>query len=273
MEKKKKSKALYICLCIIMAILLFLAAGFYNELEVTNYTYASKQLPPEFDGFKIVLISDLHCSVFGENQEQLIQAVKDANPDMIALTGDILDSKHTQLVGIEPLLKGIQNVAPAYAVSGNHELAVPDLHNQLLNLYKTYGVTNLDDQSTIIERNGSIIQLHGLKWYWDITQTLPVSDTSVFSILLFHGTNGFDIVKNYHYNLVLTGHTHGGIIRLPFLGGIIGNAGEFFPKYDSGLFTENDSTMISSRGLGEAPPVPRFYNRPELICITLTTKN
>lgn len=273
MKKKKNKTLIYTLLGSLISIFLFLFVGFYNKLETTNYKYLNSKLPKEFDGFRILLISDLHCAIFGQNQEELISAIEKSNPDIIALTGDILDAYHTDLNGIEPFLAGIQAIAPAYAISGNHELAVPALHKQLLALYQTYGIVDLDDQTTTIEHNGASIQLHGLKWFWDISQTLPVADTSKFSILLYHGTNNFDIIKKYNYDLVLAGHTHGGIVRIPFIGGVFGNSGEFFPKYDSGVFSEKTSTMISSRGLGDTPPVPRFLNRPELVSITLNTEN
>ena len=134
-----------------------------------------------------------------------------------------------------------------------------------------YHINDLNDASAVIEHNGDSILLSGLDFrltMQGLRSKIDYANTSMFNILLYHGTDKFDGIAPYNYDLVLSGHTHGGIVCLPFVGGIITNEKELFPKYDSGIFTSGLSTMISSRGLGDAA-IPRFHNPREVICITL----
>ena len=246
-----------------------------SRLEISNYTYQSSEIPSDFDNYKICQISDLHCKHFGKNNETLINAIQEMSPDIVVLTGDIVDEDHDDLSSVEQLFIGLQELQiPAYYVTGNHELA-PDAavqYAQLLDLMNTYQVTDLDDRSVSLTKESSSIQLTGCKWRSGyLVHFLPPVNAEGFHILLYHGADFYDLISHYGYDLVLSGHIHGGLVRIPILDiGVLGNTGNLFPKYTHGIYQNKSqtSTMIVSRGLGDAA-LPRFFNRPDLVCITL----
>jgi len=251
-------------------IIIYIVLCFYNPLTVTEYTYKSSKIPASFDGFRIVQISDFHCKDFGDQESDLIETIRNANPDIIVFTGDSIDKEHP-IDNYAYLLEGIHDIAPIYYINGNHEFDKLAPLEESIALHEKYGVVDLNDQSVILTRDEESILLSGLDFrntMQNLQNNLTYANTSYFNILLYHGTDKFDGIAPYNYDLVLAGHTHGGIVCLPFIGGIITNQKEFFPKYDSGIFTVGHSTMISSRGLGDAA-IPRFRNPREVVCITL----
>ena len=270
--KKSSKKLFYPLLFVLLFLSILLSLGFYNTLQISNYNFTSSKVPAAFDGFKIVHISDLHCATFGNNQQKLVNAIIDYSPNLIVYTGDLIDDTHSDLSPVKTLLQSLDGVAPAFAVNGNHDTDNPNTYAELNSLFATYHVTTLNDASYTFTYNNQNICLYGLDWHdWNASWVLPKADTSKFNILLFHDTSLFDEIAPFNYDLVLTGHTHGGIIRLPLIGGVLGNHNNLFPKYDSGAFTVGKSTMISSRGLGSSR-IPRFFNDPELVFITLHSK-
>ncbi len=269
--KKKSTQIISLIL-----IILFVLLGLDPRIQMTNYEYSSTKIPRPFNGYKICLISDLHCKNFGNKNATLIQKIKELNPDIIVLTGDIVDENHDSIDAVEDLFQGIhKNKIPAYFITGNHELD-PDAsvqYKQLLSLFPKYGITDLDNSTVDLEIENQIIKLSGARWSSkSITQNLPMNSSNNFHILLYHGADSFDSIQTYKYNLILSGHIHGGILRLPFVNaGLFGNSSNLFPKYVSGIYHNNSETcsMIVSRGLGDSY-IPRFYNRPELVLVTLT---
>lgn len=256
-------------LCIIV-ILLYIISGFYNPLVLTRYDYTSSKVPEGFDGYRIVHISDFHCKEFGDRESDLIAVIRNAAPDLILFTGDSIDDEHS-LDNYRDLITGIYDVAPIYYVNGNHEYDSSAPLAEMKELNEKYQVHDLNDASVVVEHNGDSILLSGLDFRLTmrgLRNNIDYANTTMFNILLYHGTDKFDGIAPYNYDLVLSGHTHGGIVCLPFIGGIISNQKELFPKYDSGVYTSGLSTMISSRGLGDAS-IPRFHNPREVICITL----
>ena len=256
-------------LCIIV-ILLYIISGFYNPLVLTRYDYTSSKVPEGFDGYRIVHISDFHCKEFGDGESDLIAMIRNAEPDLILFTGDSIDDEHS-LDNYRDLITGIYDVAPIYYVNGNHEYDAAAPLAEMKELNEKYQVHDLNDASVVIGHNGDSILLSGLDFRLTmrgLRNNIDYANTTMFNILLYHGTDKFDGIAPYNYDLVLSGHTHGGIVCLPFIGGIISNQKELFPKYDSGVYTSGLSTMISSRGLGDAS-IPRFHNPREVICITL----
>lgn len=256
-------------LCIIV-ILLYIISGFYNPLVLTRYDYTSSKVPEGFDGYRIVHISDFHCKEFGDGESDLIAMIRNAEPDLILFTGDSIDDEHS-LDNYRDLITGIYDVAPIYYVNGNHEYDASAPLAEMKELNEKYQVHDLNDASVVVEHNGDSILLSGLDFRLTmrgLRNNIDHANTTMFNILLYHGTDKFDGIAPYNYDLVLSGHTHGGIVCLPFIGGIISNQKELFPKYDSGVYTSGLSTMISSRGLGDAS-IPRFHNPREVICITL----
>lgn len=268
---KISKKLLLIILSVFFII--FVCIGFYNKLSITNYTFKSNKLPAAFDGFRIVQISDLHCEYFGKNQVTLIEAISEFKPNMILFTGDMIDADHRDLTSVEDLLKGIHDLAPIYQVRGNHEYDSYTLNAKLNSLYRDYGVNDLNGRNTTISINNENIYLYGIDYLNKdniSNSSLSFLSDNTFNLLLFHDSNDFDILSYYNFDLAFAGHSHGGLVRIPFLGGLIGNDGSLFPKYDGGYFKEHDAVLISSRGLGKAE-LPRFYNPPELVFVTLHT--
>lgn len=254
------------------AFIIFIIIGFSEtDLVVTNYVYHSQKLPSDFYGYKIALISDLHNKSFGDNQSELIKELKKANPDIIALTGDIIDAYKDDMAPIEQLIIGVTSIAPTYFVSGNHEedMRARTRYQQLKVFFDKYGVVNLNNTSVRIKKNDSSIILTGKSYQGvKIGKTLEYANQSDFNILLYHGCDTFDKTSTHGFDIILSGHAHGGVIRLPFIGGMLNNHGGLFSKYDSGAYEKNNCTMFVSRGLGDAK-FPRFYNPPELVIITL----
>lgn len=187
------------------------------------------------------------------------------------LTGDIIHEDQLSLENVEFLFSGLPNV-PIYFVSGNHDIhpVAAAQFEHLKELMEDYGIIDADDATIQICKDDACIYLTGVKYSDDyIAERTPDADTQYFNILLYHGSDSFDILSNFGYDLVLSGHTHGGIIRLPIVGGLFSNYGTLFPKYDGGLFEENGTTLISSRGLASSH-IPRFYNPPELVLVSIT---
>lgn len=264
-----------IALTLITILVLFILLGLNPCIEVTNYTYQSSEIPAAFDNYKICQISDLHCKSFGKNNETLLKKIQAFSPDIVVFTGDIVDENHTDLSSVEALLRGLSKLnIPGFYVTGNHELETDasKQYEALLSYMAAYGVTNLDDCSITLTKEEESISLTGCKWYSKyLINFLSPTTPEGFHILLYHGADFFDLISDYNYDLVLAGHVHGGILRSPFGNiGLLGNSGEFFPKYTAGIYQNpyQTSTMIVSRGLGDSI-LPRFYNRPELVCITL----
>ncbi len=257
---------------ILLLIVIFLCFGFYSRLEITNYTYWDQDIPKEFDHYRIVFISDLHCKTMGRNEDMLIHAIDSCNPDIVVFTGDMIDGDHKDITPVKDLLAGLSGKYSMYAVSGNHENDNEENYEILLKYYKDYKVIYLDNSSRTISRNGAHIGLYGKayqdSYYVNKAVYIPDKNKNKFNILLYHDATVYPQISSYGFNLVLSGHTHGGIIRIPFLGGMINNNGSLFSELDNGMFHINGSTLISNRGIGDSY-FPRFYNRPEVVCITL----
>lgn len=268
--KSKSIKFLFTILCLVILIIL-LIKGFHTSLEISFYTYTDSSLPESFNHYKIVQLSDFHGASFGKNEQLLLDKIKECEPNIIFLTGDMIDENHKPWDNLYYLLDGITSIAPTYAISGNHEFDSWSDFQKLLAVYEHYGVTFIDDELvTITNASNDTIEIQGVKFRWNQSVSdFPHASSNSFSILLNHSSQDFVYTSRLGYNVVFSGHTHGGIIRLPLVGGVFGNNGDkLFPTYASGIFTENGTTMYSSRGLGESF-IPRFNNNPEIICVEL----
>ena len=250
-------------------------------LQVTQTEAVLDRLPEGFDGYKIVQLSDLHGHEYGEGNEELLALVREQKPDLIVVTGDVIDQEG-QMEMIPALAKGLAAIAPSYFVTGNHEWslgtgAVKELKNVLFQC----GVRPLSNQFEVLERNGSQMVLAGVddpNGYADqmtpeaLFAQIGQQTPGLFTLLLAHRNDRFGEYADAGYDFVMSGHGHGGIVRLPFLGGLVGTNRHFFPKWTSGIYTVGDSTLFVSRGLGNNT-VPfkgfRIFNRPELAVVTL----
>ena len=260
-----------IFIVLLLALLVYVVIGFKNTLTVTGYDYTNAKIPASFDGYTILQVSDLHCKNFGTDQSELIQAINNCQPDLIVLTGDIVDEDHSSIKPLYDLIAGLNQQYPIYYVSGNHELdpAAAKNVNDMHDIFQSYNVVDLDDQMVTIEKGEDSICLYGQKFRSRyVVQFLESVDETKFNILLYHGADFFDVIAPFNYDLIFCGHIHGGVIRLPMIGGLVSPDGSLFPEFDKGMFTLGNSTLIASAGLGETR-APRFYNDPEVVVVTL----
>ena len=248
-------------------------------LEVTRLKLGFEELPAGFDGFRIVQLSDLHGSRFGENNARLLEAVAAEGPDIIALTGDFLDEGETEreLPELEALVRELSAIAPVYFVSGNHDWASGEAYT-LFETLEAAGAVCLRNEHLRLERGGDSIVLAGVddpngpaemaepdECVASLRQEAPDS----FVLLLAHRAYWAERYPELDVDLILCGHTHGGIVRLPFVGGLAASNMGLFPEYDAGLFELPSYTLFISRGLGNSVPLPRFLNTPEVVSIEL----
>lgn len=275
-------------ICILSGILLILivwTAWGNAALELNTYTISSRGLPDAFDGYRIAQVSDLHNAEFGDGNQRLLDMLREAEPDMIAITGDLIDSRKTNIAVALAFAEEAVRIAPCYYVSGNHEARVPE-YRELKAGLEAAGVTVLDDARVEIEISGKSITIIGVNdpsFLADyLTSDAAVMDRKLselssedasFTILLSHRPELFDTYAAHDMDLVLTGHAHGGQFRLPLIGGLIAPNQGLFPKYDDGLYSEGNTNMIVSRGLGNSIIPFRFNNRPEVVLIELKSQN
>ena len=271
-------------ICILSGILLILivwTAWGNAALELNTYTISSRGLPDAFDSYRIAQVSDLHNAEFGDGNQRLLDMLREAEPDMIAITGDLIDSRKTNIAVALAFAEEAVRIAPCYYVSGNHEARVPE-YRELKAGLEAAGVTVLDDARVEIEISGKSITIIGVNdpsFLADyLTSDAAVMDRKLselssedasFTILLSHRPELFDTYAAHDMDLVLTGHAHGGQFRLPLIGGLIAPNQGLFPKYDDGLYSEGNTNMIVSRGLGNSIIPFRFNNRPEVVLIEL----
>ena len=273
-------KKIIACVCITA-----IAAGGYlywgnNSLTVSRYTIENVKIPKSFDGFKIVQLSDIHNKDFGG---RLSEKVKELLPDIIVITGDLIDSRKTDISVAEKLIAELKSIAPIYYITGNHESRI-EAYPELRAVLEKHGAAVLDGKTVDIERNGEKITVTGID---DTTffgsavldeskiifsqklKELAENRGDGFGILLSHRPELIDIYAEHGYDLAFTGHAHGGQIRLPFVGGVLTPNQGFFPEYDAGEFKKDGLTMFVSRGLGNSLFPFRIGNRPDIVLCEL----
>ncbi|MBD5155119.1 MAG: metallophosphoesterase [Oscillibacter sp.] len=272
----------------LMKLILFcaLCALFFwwsnHSLQTERFTFASARLPEGFDGCVIVQLSDLHGAEFGEGNETLIERVRELKPDYIFLTGDLQDQYRQTPRGYSVTLgRAFAGIAPTYFITGNHEWAFKDVRDLKRELQEA-GVTVLTNEYVTLSRNGDSILLAGIddpngfadqKTPEALAEEVRAAAPDAFWMLLAHRNNYFE--KEYCYlgaDLVISGHGHGGLIRLPFTDGLISVERSFFPSYTAGFYTSNGSDLFVSRGLGNSGRTFRLFNRPEIVVLTLERK-
>ena len=282
-KSKKRLVIILTSTLLVIAILIGLIAWGNKALMITEITVNSQKLPENFEGFKIAHVSDLHNDEFGKDNAKLISLIENSAPNIIAITGDIFDCHHTDVdVAIEFAEKAVQ-IAPCYYVAGNHEQRVPDAYEKLIDAFEEIGIVVLDNKAVTVERAGQSINVLGVSdpgfetdyLFGDTEGVLNhylselMTDKESFNLLLSHRPELFELYERHDVDLVLTGHAHGGQFRLPFVGGLYAPNQWLFPEYDAGLYTEDNTNMIVSRGIGNSLFPFRFNNRPEVVLVTL----
>ena len=276
--KMKKIPHKKILILILIIIILIPFCLYQNKhLVITTYTYESEKLGADLDGYRIVQISDLHNAEFGKENKKLLETIRSCSPDIIVITGDLVDSNHTNVERAVAFVKEAVKIAPVYYVTGNHEYWLDLSENeQMMQGILAAGAYDLDDEAVRIEKGDSSFMLAGLDDQHLSDETLKnllQEQKNELSIVLAHEPQYLQNYANAGADLVLTGHAHGGQIRLPFVGGIVAPDQGFLPEYTSGQYNSADTEMIVSRGLGNSIIPVRLFNYPEVVCVELRCKN
>ena len=259
---------------LILAVLIGWTLWANTAIEVNEWVIDSGKLPESFDGFRIAQVSDLHNAEFGDENRKLLELLRRAEPDVIVIIGDLVDSGRTDLDVALDFAADAVLIAPCYYVSGNHEAASgqwPELSRGLIRA----GVTVLEDEAVLLERGGEWVRLIGVcdpafgGGMKNTLENLAVGEN--YTILLSHRPEHMTLYTDAGVDLVFSGHAHGGQFRIPFVGGLVAPGQGFWPEYDSGLYRSGTTAMLVSRGLGNSIIPIRINNRPEIILAVLKT--
>lgn len=276
--KRKRRKPVIVAAVIVLITVLLI----YGNISLQTTVY-DIQMPEEYaglDGFTIVQISDLHNAKFGKEQSRLLQRIREQEPDIIVVTGDLIDSNHTDTEVAMDFIKGATEIAPVYYVTGNHEGWASDAYAVLEQEMEAVCVTVLNNSSMQEIHNDTTVTIIGV-----LDPDMPennvvktktaiydlLEDAEGYTILLSHRPELFDTYVKSDADLVFSGHYHGGQFRIPFIGGVIAPGAGFFPEYAEGTFEQEGTTMVVSRGLGNSVIPVRINNRPEIVVVRLTT--
>jgi len=258
----------------------------YFLIDVTEYTINSSKIPKSFNGYKILQLSDLHNSSYGKNNNRLLKKINEINPDIIVMTGDMVSSNTKNFDNFFSFSKEISKKYRTYYIMGNHELRMNKTNQEkIIASLKDLGIYILDNKKVELTKESDSILLYGLhqpvstyknvlkkstKEDFDLSNLeniFPKLDNSRFNIILSHSPFIFEVLEKWGADLVLSGHVHGGLVRLPLIGGVLSPERTFFPKYDFGEYSIGDSKMILSRGLGNGTINLRVFNNPEICLI------
>ena len=270
-----------------------------HSLELTGYKYKSDKIPSEFDGFRIIQLSDMHNCVYGKEADDLLEKVKTNKPDIIVITGDSFDSRRRQYFDSLDIIKKLVSIAPVYYVTGNHEELSPDLREIFLPQIKEFGVNILDCETIEIKRGTASIYINGIGDFTSFAIKMGLLEKALdknldcdeinamkdafrekltsfssekpdgFNILLSHRPEMNEAYSENNFDLVFCGHAHGGQFRIPPIGAIYSPGQGFLPKYSEGTHLFEKTTMIVSRGLGNSSFPLRINNRPEIVICEL----
>lgn len=283
MKKKHKLIITFSVVLLLLTLCVIQVLWANTAVVLTEYPIKSENLPESFEGFKIAHLSDLHNDELGKDNEKVISILREVRPDIIAVTGDLIDSYTTDTDIALEFMKRALEIAPCYYVNGNHEERVMDSYEKLRAELDLMGVNVLENKCLALVRGGESINLIGVSdpgfetdyLYGDTEGVVRkhldelMSDKDGFTLLLSHRPELFELYAEKSVDLALTGHAHGGQFRFAFVGGLYAPNQGAFPQYDSGMFTKDNTNMIVSRGLGNSLFPLRLNNRPEVVVVTL----
>ena len=294
----KNKKITYIIIIFLIIILIIISNKYANKnISLSEETIYSNKIPKSFDNYKILQLSDLHSEEFGKDNFKLIEKINHINPDVIMITGDMFSSSEMEDKNMDettlPSFSLIKNLSKSYKiiyVTGNHEEGVDvtfnnadykkrdrnsdNSYNRYINKLKSMGVIFVDNTYTQLTKGSDSIDVYGIYYYTaeQINSNYylkynPINKDN-FNIILCHDPKYFETLVDNGFDLVLSGHIHGGIIRIPFLGGLLSPDIAFFPKYNKGLYSYGTSYLNVSSGLGNNR-LFRINNPPQINLITL----
>ena len=268
---------------VFLSIISLFSASVYGYLTQFNlvtdhFSLKSSKVPKAFDGYKIVHLSDLHGEAYGENQTELIDKIKAECPDLIVVSGDTLDRQYERWENSLIVLRELSKTTPVYFSTGNHEYWTQYRKDTIKTMKKT-GAVYLQNETVSLTKNGETIYLSGIDdpWYFDevggfkrkLSEIYP-GDEKTFSMLISHRPERQDDYANAGFDLTFSGHAHGGQVRLPFTQGLIAPNQGLFPSLTAGLHEMNNRYIMISRGLGNPSKMPRYFNAPEIVVMTLS---
>lgn len=261
---KKTIKIIIICIIVIVLLAPFLIWQ-NNSIVVTEYAKQNSDLKEAFNGFTIVQVSDLHSKNF---KGKLLTEIAKQNPDIIVITGDLIDMSDKNFDIAERFIRQAVNIADIYFASGNHE-ELSSIYLQFIDMLNKYGVYILNNRQSEIIRDNESINIYGFsdsRYPIDNTISLPEAD---FNIVLCHRPHEPSIFSKIGADLVFAGHAHGGQVRIPLVGPLVAPDQGFFPKYTEGMRDFENTSLVISRGLGNSILPLRIFNRPELVVVKL----
>lgn len=281
--KHKKWRVPLICAGLLLMFVLWVIWG-NQAVKTTVYHIHDPKLPAGFGGCRIAQVSDLHNAEFGHDNQTLLDILTRQKPDLILFTGDFVDSDHTDVDSALSFAEKAADLAPCYFVPGNHEAWLGSTYLDMEAQLEACGVIVLRNEAASFERHGDTITLVGIDdpdfvesgtGMFDISDAIVSKEISSvggedsYRILLSHRPETFSVYVDQGVNLTFAGHAHGGQFRFPFVGGLVAPNQGLFPKYDSGIYSQGDSTMVVSRGLGNSIIPFRINNRPEVVIAIL----
>lgn len=276
-KRKARSRARRYIVCAAALLLTLFLIWSNLSLQTEEFAFSSARLPAAFDGFRIVQLSDLHGAQFGRDNARLAAAVEEADPDIVVLTGDMIDERST-IDDLLPLVDALTARWGVYYVTGNHEWAAHDVP-ELIKEMESRGVACLENEYADIYRGGERIVIAGIhdpNGYADqktphaLAQEITAQEEDdPFRILLAHRNDKYDTYGALGFDLILSGHAHGGVVRPPFTDGLIATDHSLFPTWTDGFYDDYPTPLFVSRGLGNIFPTFRVFNRPQVAVITL----
>jgi predicted MPP superfamily phosphohydrolase len=253
-------------------------------IEVSKYKIKSDKIPKEFNKFKIVHLSDFHSYGFFEDKFKLIEKINEEHPNIIVMTGDMVNKYDENFEKFLKLAEVLSKKYEIYYIIGNHEMRLKkDDLNYIIQKLKKFGIKVLNDEKITIIREKEFINIYGinipLSYYKIVNKPTKVEEVinsvlnkcneKEYNILLAHNPLYFEEYSKQNVDLILSGHVHGGMIRLPFIGAVLSPERKFFPKYSSGVYEINNKKLLVSRGIGHSRPGIRLFNKREIVSITL----
>ncbi len=295
-RKRKKKRMLSdwmgkwhrVTVLLLSALLFFsLLWSFYRSnmtFKTTEYTVESPYLPNAFNNYRIAQISDLHDNVFGQKGSKLQEAIDEAKPNIVVLTGDIISRRTKKVDDVVEALKPIAEKYPTYYIRGNHELYRDENMEGAETFYKALdaiGVIRLENRTVTLLHREATIRLVGLMeplGCYEYSSPPNMEELlgkkgDDYTILLAHNPLPFETYADWGADLILSGHVHGGVIRLPIVGGVLSPERKLFPAYSKGIYQRGKQSMVVSTGMGGSKFPFRLFNDQELVVITLTSQS
>lgn len=277
-NRRKRKKARRRVLAIIIIVLLLVYALNYSNSTIIadEYTVVIDGLPAAFEGYRIALVSDTHGNSFGENNEDILSLLRNHKPDMIALTGDICDADNPPAT-MHRLMEQLTELAPVYYVTGNHEWAAGHV-NTMMEYCSELGIKALRNEYVLLQEGEDSLILAGIddpngyadqKTPQELMLEILRDQGDAPTLLLSHRPDDTRDFWTMGYDLVLSGHVHGGVVQIPKVGGLIAPSRELLPEFSKGLYTDGGSALVVSAGLAGNVMPPRLFNPLHLPIVVL----